>query len=75
MVRNIKPLTEELNMNRQERLKALAKEFSECQKALTAIGNETRQSIIIALIEGKSDYEQGIRVGEITVSGKLLPPS
>jgi DNA-binding transcriptional ArsR family regulator len=62
-------------MDRQERLKALAKEFSECQKALTAIGNETRQSIIIALIEGKSDCEQGIRVGEITKRTHLSRPA
>lgn len=41
----------------------LSKEFKDCQKAFIAIGDETRQHIIIALLE--SDYN-GIRVGDIT---------
>ncbi|MFC7677854.1 ArsR/SmtB family transcription factor [Paenibacillus sp. GCM10028914] len=62
-------------MDRQQRLKKLANEFSDCQKALTAIGNETRQSIIIALIEGEGDCEKGIRVGEITKKTNLSRPA
>ena len=53
----------------------LAKEFSDSQKALAAIGNETRQSIILALVEGESDCEKGIRVGEITKKTNLSRPA
>lgn len=62
-------------MDRQERLKNLAEEFGECSKALAAIGDETRQSIIIALIEGESDCEKGIRVGELTQRTNLSRPA
>ena len=53
-------------MDRLKRLELLAQEFSDCQKALEAIGNETRQSIILSLIKGEDACEKGIRVGEIT---------
>lgn len=62
-------------MDRQKRLKSLAQEFSDCQKALAAIGNETRQSIILALIEGESACDKGIRVGEITKKTHLSRPA
>lgn len=62
-------------MDRQERLKNLAEEFGECSKALAAIGDETRQSIIIALIEGESECEKGIRVGELTQRTNLSRPA
>lgn len=35
----------------KEHMLQLTKEFKECQKAFTAIGDETRQQIIIALLE------------------------
>ncbi|WP_202128486.1 ArsR/SmtB family transcription factor [Paenibacillus dendrobii] len=60
-------------MDNQERLKRLAKEFSECQNALTAIGDQTRQSIIIAMLENPD--EKGIRVGEITKYTNLSRPA
>lgn len=41
----------------------IAKEFEECRKAIIAIGDETRQSIIITLLQNES---AGMRVGEIT---------
>lgn len=50
-------------MNDCKECMILSKEFKDCQKAFIAIGDETRQQIIIALLE--SDY-QGIRVGDIT---------
>ncbi|MTK11192.1 MAG: winged helix-turn-helix transcriptional regulator [Clostridiaceae bacterium] len=50
----------------------LSKEFKECQRAFIAIGDETRQQIIIALLE--SDC-QGIRVGEITKKTHLSRPA
>ncbi|MEK4997362.1 ArsR/SmtB family transcription factor [Paenibacillus sp. FSL H7-0918] len=62
-------------MNRQERLIELATEFKNCQRALTAIGDDTRQSIIMALIEGESVCEEGIRVGELTARTHLSRPA
>lgn len=50
----------------------LAEEFKECQNAFVALGDETRQNIIIALLE--SPYE-GIRVGEITKKTHLSRPA
>ena len=62
-------------MDRQKRLEMLAQNFSDCEKPLAAIGNETRQSIILALIEGESACEKGIRVGEITKKTNLSRPA
>lgn len=56
----------------EERLKQISLEFQECQKALIALGDETRQSIILTLL--KSDYN-GIRVGEITLKTHLSRPA
>lgn len=62
-------------MEKKEQLKNLADEFKACSKALAAIGDETRQSIIIALIEGESECEKGIRVGELTKKTSLSRPA
>ncbi|GGH20779.1 ArsR/SmtB family transcription factor [Paenibacillus segetis] len=62
-------------MERQQRLILLAQEFSDTQKALAAIGNETRQSIILALMNSENTCEQGIRVGEITKKTNLSRPA
>lgn len=56
----------------KERMIKLTKDFKECQKAFVALGDETRQLIIIALLE--SDYS-GIRVGEITKKTHLSRPA
>ena len=56
----------------KENMIQLSKEFKECQKQLTAIGDETRQHIILALLEGDCD---GIRVGEITKKTHLSRPA
>lgn len=56
----------------QEKRKHLAEEFKDCRKAFIAIGDETRQMIIIALLE--SEYN-GIRVGEITAATHLSRPA
>ena len=56
----------------KERLKEITEKFKICRKALSALGDETRQLIIIALLE--SDYE-GIRVGEIAGKTHLSRPS
>ncbi|MGG4444020.1 ArsR/SmtB family transcription factor [Brevibacillus fortis] len=56
-----------------EELAALAVEFRECQDVLTAIGDQTRQSIIIALMA--AGCEEGMRVGEITQRTHLSRPA
>lgn len=54
------------------RMKVIAKGFRECQKAFLALGDETRQQIIMALLESDS---YGIRVGEITKKTNLSRPA
>lgn len=57
----------------EEQMLQLLNGFKECQKAFTAIGDETRQLIIIALIE--SGCSEGMRVGEITKKTHLSRPA
>ncbi len=59
--------------DREERLTSLAKDFRECQDVLFAIGDKTRQLIIIALID--AGCTPGIRVGEITQKTHLSRPA
>lgn len=54
--------------NRQQ----LASEFKACRAAFAALGDETRQLIILALLESEN---HGIRVGEITKSTHLSRPA
>ncbi|WMT38965.1 metalloregulator ArsR/SmtB family transcription factor [Paenibacillus sp. D2_2] len=56
-----------------EELDKIAEEFQECQEVLTAIGDRTRQSIIIALMATRC--EEGMRVGEITQRTHLSRPA
>ena len=56
----------------KQRLDGISEEFKKCRKALIAIGDETRQQIILALLE--SDCK-GIRVGEITKKTHLSRPA
>ena len=56
----------------QERLEQITYGFKECQKALIAIGDETRQVILLVLLQ--SDLS-GIRVGEIAKKAHLTRPS
>ncbi|WP_042349878.1 ArsR/SmtB family transcription factor [Bacillus massiliigorillae] len=53
-------------------LDLLAREFEDCQEVLIAIGDQTRQSIIIALL---SVGCEGMRVGEITKKTHLSRPA
>ncbi|QUL58025.1 winged helix-turn-helix transcriptional regulator [Paenibacillus tritici] len=62
-------------MDRKKRLDELAAAFSECQQALFAIGDPTRQLIILALIEGSGESNQGSRVGEIASRTNLSRPA
>ena len=50
----------------------ISKGFKECQNALIAIGDETRQGIILALLESDCN---GIRVGENTKKTHLSRPA
>lgn len=50
----------------------LAEEFRSCKKPFTALGDETRQQMIIALLESEV---HGIRVGEITKRTHLSRPA
>lgn len=52
--------------------KLLAEEFKKCQKTIIAIGDETRQRIILTLLEHEAG---GMRVGEITERTHLSRPA
>ena len=54
------------------RLQKIAQGFRECRSAFTAIGDETRQTILLVLLE--SDLA-GVRVGEIAQKAHLTRPS
>lgn len=56
----------------KKRLENIAEKFKTCRRAVTALGDETRQLIILALLE--SDYS-GIRVGEIAQKTHLSRPA
>ncbi|MCQ4637529.1 metalloregulator ArsR/SmtB family transcription factor [Anaerovorax odorimutans] len=56
----------------EERLRKIINGFQECRSAFTAIGDETRQLILLVLLE--SDLS-GIRVGEIAEKTHLTRPS
>ena len=56
----------------KEQLEKITQGFQECRKAFTAIGDETRQLILIVLMQ--SDLN-GIRVGEIAEKTHLTRPS
>ncbi len=51
----------------------LAADFADCRKVLTAIGDETRQHIILEMLK-MSDCS-GVRVGEITERTNLSRPA
>lgn len=55
-----------------QRIQEITSKFKECRKAISAMGDETRQLILITLLE--SDFN-GIRVGEITEKTHLSRPA
>ncbi|MDR1131908.1 MAG: winged helix-turn-helix domain-containing protein [Oscillospiraceae bacterium] len=59
-------------MDLQAEAEAIKTGFIKCQKLLIAIGDETRQSIIAALMEAGCE---GLRVGEITAKTHLSRPA
>lgn len=56
----------------KERLEEIASKFKICGEAIHAIGDETRQLILLTLLE--SDFN-GIRVGEISKKTHLSRPA
>lgn len=54
-----------------ERMAVLSREFEVCRPAFLAMGDETRQHIIVALLENYG----GMRVGELTKRTHLSRPA
>ncbi|MBJ7958036.1 metalloregulator ArsR/SmtB family transcription factor [Bacillus mycoides] len=62
-----------IEMNKQEQLNVIKEDFINCQKVLVAIGDETRQAILLVLM--KTECRTGLRVGEITKQTHLSRPA
>ncbi len=60
-------------MDKVEQLHQIKKDFIGCQKLLLAIGDSTRQAIMIVLME--NPCTTGLRVGEITEKVHLSRPA
>ncbi|GEN83667.1 transcriptional regulator [Sporosarcina luteola] len=60
-------------MDKQDQLQMIKEDFINCQKVLLAIGDETRQSILLVLLG--TDCQTGLRVGEITEQTHLSRPA
>ncbi|EPY14415.1 MULTISPECIES: ArsR/SmtB family transcription factor [Paenibacillus] len=60
-------------MSKQEQVNLIKEDFINCQKVLVAIGDETRQAILLVLME--TDCQTGLRVGEITEQTHLSRPA
>ncbi|WDU77445.1 MULTISPECIES: helix-turn-helix transcriptional regulator [Lysinibacillus] len=60
-------------MNKQDQLNLIKDDFINSQKVLLAIGDETRQAILMVLMG--TDCQTGLRVGEITEQTHLSRPA
>lgn len=60
-------------MEIQKEVASLAEGFASCSKLLTAIGDETRQHLIVEML--KIGNCRGVRVGEITEKTNLSRPA
>lgn len=60
-------------MNIQQKVNLLAAGFAESSQQLAAIGDETRQHLILEML--KIGHCQGVRVGEITERTNLSRPA
>jgi len=65
--------SEVVTMDKKEQIKIIQEDFKNAQSILTAIGDETRQVILMVLME--SDCKTGMRVGEITEKTHLSRPA
>lgn len=59
-------------MNDSMQLNKMKSDFEACAQVLSAIGDETRQLIVVVLITAGCD---GVRVGEITAQTHLSRPA
>lgn len=57
---------------RHDGLSRLKSQFQRCQKTLAAIGDPTRQQIVLAILSGGCG---GVRVGDITAQSHLSRPA
>lgn len=77
MVHQLKQLNcfvEVLNtMNKHDQLNRIKEDFINCREVLLAIGDETRQSILLVLMG--TECKTGLRVGEITEQTHLSRPA
>lgn len=77
MVYQLKPLNQLMEvfyiMNKQDQLNIIREDFIKSQKVLLAIGDETRQSILLVLMG--TDCQTGLRVGDITEQTHLSRPA
>ena len=60
-------------MHIREEVEKLSTDFESCQKILCALGDETRQHIILEMM--KMEKCSGVRVGEITEKTHLSRPA
>lgn len=60
-------------MDKSAQVNQIKQDFKNAQTVLTAIGDETRQGILMVLME--SDCQTGMRVGEITAKTHLSRPA
>lgn len=60
-------------MELSEKVSTFAKGFAQCGEMLSAIGDETRQHLILEML--KTGNCQGLRVGEITEKTNLSRPA
>lgn len=62
-----------MNINLINNIETVAENFSSCSKMLTAIGDETRQHLILEMM--KMGDCSGVRVGDITEKTNLSRPA
>jgi len=60
-------------MNKHDQLNRIKEDFINSQNVLLAIGDETRQAILLVLMG--TDCQTGLRVGEITEQTHLSRPA
>ncbi len=60
-------------LENRDDLKKLSEDFISCRKILTALGDESRQHLILKMMEIGNCY--GARVGEIAESSRLSRPA
>lgn len=60
------------NSNKRNKLNSLKNQFAECLDFLQAIGDASRQRILLAIMQGEFG---GSRVGEIAVKAHLSDPA